>query len=784
MKISLRLLSNSNFFLIFILGLWFVFCSNLISQAQDEALVWQDKEVKTIDISGNKIASLATLLSKIKTKVGTRYSVAVARDDIKRLYALGYFDDVRVELSGFEGGVKVMFVVVEKPIISSIAIKGARRISQRVLEDSMKTKEGAYLDKQKLRSDLEEIKRIYARKGFLSVEANYDSIQDEAANKTALIINIDEGLSARIKTVLIQGNKTFSNSKIIGLIKSKPAKWWLFRKGYFNDSVLAEDIERLLSFYRKEGFTDVNIERETYKLRSGWFKLILKIQEGKRYYVGEVTFFGNKAFGSGELKKQLKQMLTDHVFSQESLQADEFNIRSLYMDNGYIFAKVTGTTNLNQKTGKVDVNFNIVEDEISYVNLIKVKGNIKTKEVVIRRELRLKPGDRFDGTKLRRSKERLYNLGFFDEVDGIDFDIEPTEDKNKSNLIVQVKETQTGAFSFGGGYSTVDQFVGFVEIEQKNFDWKNFPYFTGAGQDLRVRASIGSISKNLDLSFTEPWMFDYPVSFGFDVYRRQRNRETDVGYGYDEDRLGGDLRLGREFSDYWRSDTFYRIEKIEIGDIENSASADFKKEEGENNLSTWGLSATFDSRDNIFEPHKGLVFYNSFETTGGPFGGDKNFTKLWNSTSYFFPMPKDAVIMFKVQSGLENPFGDSDEVPIYERFFAGGANTIRGYRERKVGPIDTLTDDPIGGEALFVGNLEYQYPIWKYMRVVGFLDSGNVWRRVEDFASGNFKTGVGFGLRVKTPLGPFKLDYGFPLNVEPGEDKKEGRFHFSFSRGF
>ncbi len=781
---SLRKRLVSNLFLIIVLSLGFVFCFNSVSKAQDDTLVWQDKEVKAIDITGNKIASLATLLSKIKTKVGAKYSVAVARDDIKRLYALGYFDDVRVELSDSERGVKVIFVVVEKPIISSISIKGVRKISKRALEDSMKTKEGAYLDKQKLRSDLEEIKRIYARKGFLSAEASYDSTLDETTNKTTLVINIDEGSSARIKTVLIEGNNAFSDSKIISLIKSKPARWWLFRKGYLDDSTLKEDIERLLSFYRKEGFTDVGIDKDTYKLRSGFYKLILKIQEGKRYYVGEVTFEGNKVFSSNEVKKRLKQILSDRVFSQENLQADEFNIRSLYMDNGYIFAKITSTTNLNQQTGKVDVNFNIIEDEISYVNLIKIKGNVKTKDVVVRRELRLKPGDRFDGEKLRRSKERLYNLGFFDEVDGIDFDIEPTEDKNKSNLIVQVKETQTGAFSFGGGYSTVDQFIGFVEIQQKNFDWKNFPYFTGAGQDLRVRASIGTIAKDLDLSFTEPWMFDYPVSFGFDVYRRQHNRDTDVGYGYDEDRFGGDLRLGREFSDYWRSDTFYRLEKIKISDIDDSATADFKKEEGENNLNTWGLSATFDSRDNVFETHKGLVFYNSFECTGGPFGGDKDFTKFWNSTSYFLPMPKDAVIMLKVQSGLENPFGDSSEVPIYERFFAGGANTIRGYKERKVGPIDTVTDDPLGGEALFIGNLEYQYPLWKYIRVVGFIDSGNVWSRTKDFASGNFKTGVGLGLRVKTPLGPFKLDYGFPLKVEAGEEQRAGRLHFSFSRGF
>lgn len=752
--------------------------------AQEDTSVWQGKPVKAIDILGNKTVSLATLLSKIKTKVGSKYSVKVARDDIKRLYGLGYFDDVRIELEESDGRLEVSFFVVEKPIIDSIRLQGVQRIGRRQLQESMKTKEETYLDRQKLRQDLEEMRRIYARKGFSEVDASYDLSLDEEKNRVSIKIKIREGATSRIKRVRVEGNFSFSDSKIVSLIKSKPAAWWLFRKGYLDESVLSEDAERLLGFYRREGFSDVRIDTDIASLRPGWYEIVLKIGEGKRYYLGTVTFKGNNVFSSKELKQNLKRILPEVIFSQEALESDEFNVRSFYMDKGYIFAKVSGVSSLNEATDKVDVRFDIIEDEVVYVNLVKIKGNVKTKDLVIRRELRLKPGERFDGAKLRRSKERLYNLGFFDELEGIDFDIEPTEDRTKSNLIVQVKEMHTGTFSFGGGYSSIDQFVGFVEIEQRNFDWKNFPYFTGAGQDLKVRASIGTVSENFDLSFTEPWMFDYPFAFGFDLYKRKRQRETDVGYGYDEDRGGVVLRLGREFSEYWRVNSFYRIEEIDISDIEDSATADFKKEAGENTLSTVGLSASFDNRDNVFEPHQGWRIYNSFEGTGGPFGGDKDFTKFWNTTSFFYPLPKQAVVMFNVRVGLANPFGDTDDVPIYERFFAGGAESIRGYNERKVGPIDNLTDDPLGGEALLVANIEYLYPLWKYMRAAAFIDFGNVWSKMEDFASGNFKTGVGVGLRIKTPLGPFKLDYGFPLNVEPGEEKKAGQFHFSFSRGF
>jgi outer membrane protein insertion porin family len=774
-----------NYFLSLLVMLCLSFFVSFDLFAQPNAPELGEKEVKAIDIMGNKTASMATLLSKIKTRVGDKYSVNVARDDIKRLYSLGYFDDVRIELESVDGKVKVIFVVAEKPIVEGIVFKGIRRLSKSIVEEAMKTKKGFYLDKQKLRSDLDEIRRVYGRKGYSDTEASYELSLDEANNKVTVTIQISEGLSSRIKKVSVEGNKTFSSAKIISLIKGKPAAWWLFRKGYLDETVLNEDVDRVQSFYRSEGFSDCKVEQKIVKLRPGFYKIVLKIDEGKRYYVGEVTIYGNEAFASQDIKKHLKQIISGYVFSQAALDNDKFNIRSFYMDNGYIFAKVDTSNALNQQTGLVDVSFKLTENEIVYIKFIKIKGNVKTKDLVIRRELRLKPGDRFNGDKLRRSKERLYNLGFFDEQEGIDFDIEPTEKKNESNLVVQVKETQTGSFSFGGGYSTVDQFIGFIELEQKNFDWNNFPYFTGGGQDLRFRASVGNITNNFELSFTEPWMFDYPVSFGFDVFKRRHDRDTDVGYGYNEIRTGGDLRLGREFSDYWRADSFYRIEQVKISDIDTSAGTDFLKEEGTNDLNTLGLSATFDSRDNVFEPHKGLVFYNSFECTGGPFGGDKNFTKLWNTSTYYLSMPKDSVTVFQFRAGAANPFKSSSEVPIYERFYAGGADTIRGYRERKVGPIDTITDDPIGGESVLIGNIEYLYPVWKYVKAAAFIDSGNVWSKVDDIGQGGFKTGIGLGVRVRTPFGPFKLDYGFPLNKEPGETRKRsGQIHFSFSKGF
>jgi outer membrane protein insertion porin family len=454
----------------------------------------------------------------------------------------------------------------------------------------------------------------------------------------------------------------------------------------------------------------------------------------------------------------------------------------VYFDRGYIFAKVQEITSLNPQTEKVDINYKIAENEIAYVNKIKIRGNVKTKDVVIRRELRIYPQDRFDGEKLRRSKERLRNLGFFEEVS---YDTQDTDRPNYKDLIVEVKEAKTGIFSFGGGYSTIDEFVGFIEIEQRNFDWRNFPYFTGDGQDLKLRTQWGSVHNSYNLSFTEPWIFDYPLSFGFDAYKLSHDRESDVGYGYNEDRTGGDLRLAKELSEYVKGSLMYRFDQIEISDVSSSASSDLKKEEGKNSISSVEFGVAYDSRDNIFNPSKGVIYDSRLEVAGGLFGADKDFWKLQTRASKYFPLFRGSVLELRARVGLADAFGNSTELPIYERFFAGGAYTIRGYEERMVGPIDAASQDPLGGESMLVVNLEYTYPVFNLLKLAVFCDTGNVWRKLSDIAGGDFKSALGVGLRIKTPMGPVRLDFGIPLNKQPGEEaRSNGRVHFSMGYGF
>ncbi len=737
--------------------------------------------IKAVEVEGNKSISTETILSRIKTRAGQPYYVQAGRDDIKRLYETGYFSDISIDVKEEADGLRVIFKVEERPTIKEIQLKGVKRVSRHALKRKLRSKEGQYLNLAYLKEDLAAIKKEYEAKGLVDTQVGHVIDLDPAANKATVTIQVTEGARQTIRRIYVDGNLHFSNRRIMGLIKARAKAWWLLRPGVFKEDQLNEDLERIKAFYLKSGFLDVRVDFRLDVDPDGGIYLRIRIEEGKRYTVGRIAITGPETFSVEEVRAHLAACLEGGTFTYEALREDVANIKSFYFGKGYIFVQVRESTALDAATGKVDVSYAIVENQIAYVERIDIRGNLKTRDKVIRREMRILPGERFDGDKLKRSKERLYNLGFFEEVG---YDTEGGSAPSQENLIVEVKEAKTGSFSFGGGYSSIDQFVGFIELQQKNFDWRNWKTFTGAGQDLKLRGEMGSVRQTYELSFTEPWWFDHPVSFGFDIYKRKHDREADVGYGYVEERTGGDLRSSKEFTEYLRGGVTYRIEQVQISDVDASASADLRAEEGENWLSSIEFVLTRDTTDNVFNPTRGYVLSGSTEVAGSFLGGTKNFTKYFALATQYFPVFGKCVLMLQARAGVVMPFNDEEKVPIYERFYAGGANTIRGYEERSVGPIDAVTADPLGGETLFVANVEYTVPLLDFLKGAVFIDTGNVWDESSDFGSGGFKTGVGFGVRIKTPIGPLKLDYGIPVDTQPGKEDREGRFHFSMSHGF
>ncbi len=760
-------------------------------QSSDSAAVSESTPEKTpqkitaIEIKGNKFVSSNTIFSKIKSKVGSLYQENVVNDDLKRLYLLGFFSDVKIDTEPSEGGVKIIIVLVERPVIESISFTGIRYLNQRdeKLKEQLKSKQAQYLDYSNLEEDIQIFKKMYEKIGFNQAIITY-KVTPSKDNKVKVEFNIVENNRVRVKEIYVIGNKAFSAKRILGLVKTKKA--WFFNPGVLKEETFKEDKERIKSFYQKNGYADVAVESEVKTdpdPKRPFLYITFKIKEGMRYLVGTVSIEGCKDISEKAVLARIQETAPDKVFSQDAMRSDVANIQGLYFDKGYISVSIQENAVADPKIpGRVNVSYRITENDITYVNKIRVSGNVKTRDIVVRRELRIKPGDRFDGEKLRRSKERLMNLGFFEEVS---YDTKDTDSSNKKDLVVDIKEAKTGSFSFGGGYSTVDQLVGFVEIEQKNFDWRSWPYFTGAGQDLKFRASFGQVSNGFDLSFTEPWMFDYPISFGFDAYQRSHSKDTDLGYGYSEKVTGGDLRLGKEFSDYVRGNMAYRYENIKISDVDSTAANDLQSESGTNKVSSMEFGLSFDDRDNVFDTHRGNLLTSSVSVAGGPFGADKNFWKFFGRASHYTPLINNSALEFRLRMGVGTHFGDTNKIPIYERFFVGGADTVRGYRERRLGPIDGPTGDPLGGESMLVGNIEYTYPLFSFVKAATFFDIGNAWEKMNKIGTSGLKKSVGFGFRLKTPIGPIKLDYGIPMDKEPGSDKRgSGRFHFNVSNSF
>jgi len=418
------------------------------------------KNVTAIEVKGNKSISTNVIVSKMKTRIGSPYQENIISDDLKRLYLLGFFSDVKIDTEDYKDGLKVILNVVERPIIDKISFTGINRITMKEekLKQQLKSLQGQYLDYPSLTEDVRTLKKMYEKIGYSQADVTYKVDLNTETNKAKINFNVVEGQKVRIKDIIIQGNTSFPSGRILKLLKTKRA--WFFNAGVLKDEVLVEDMERVKSFYQREGFTDVAVSYEVNPdaKKAYLLYITIKITEGKKYLVGSVLVQGYKDITEKAILSRLSECVPGKVFSADAMKKDVISIQGLYFDRGYISAQVQESTIVNPDTGRVDITYSIIENQIVYVDKIKVRGNIKTKDVVIRREMRLHPGDKFDGEKLRRSKERLTNLGFFEEVS---YDTEDTQVPDKKNLVVDVKESKTGAFSFGGGYSTVDQFCWF-----------------------------------------------------------------------------------------------------------------------------------------------------------------------------------------------------------------------------------------------------------------------------------------------------------------------------------
>ncbi len=736
------------------------------------------KRIAGVEVRGNQIVSTNTILSKIQTREGSLLVQETVNEDLKRLYATGFFQDIKIEVEEeADGGSKLVIEVLEKPIIREISIEGEQSFKEDKLRKEFKVLEGQILDQKAVKQGVEAIQKLYRDKGFRFVTVDSRVKMQQGGKEAKVIVEIAEGEKYKIRDLKFDGAVSFKSKKLIRLMRTRKRNMWTFRSGVFKQELFEKDLERIQLFYQQEGYLDVKVAPSfDYDKDKKGIHITILIEEGQHYVTGDIKIEGNRLFPESEIWQEL-EMLPGLTYSQFYLSKDLEKIRDYYHHRGYMDARIIPDTNLNKATGKVDVVYKIQEGDLYFVEKVVVRGNTKTKDIVIRRELRIRPGEKFDGDKIAKSKQRLDNLGFFEEVT---YDTEPSSAPNRRDLIFRVKEKRTGELSFGGGVSSIDRYVGFAEIAQRNFDILNWPRFTGAGQSLSLKARIGSITKDFSLSFVEPYLFNKPISWGNDVYMTSRDsRNTD----FDEERRGASTTFSRLFKDVVRVGTGYTLERVELDELSDDAPATVRLFEGANWLSRLKLFSSFDNRDNVFNPTKGTLITGSGELIGSFLGGDQDYYILQTSVTHFWTFFSKHVLEASVRLATSQEFGDSPEVPVFDRFYAGGLGSVRGFNYRRVGPIEA--GDAVGGQTLAVLNLEYTFPILKLdaFRGAVFVDVGQVDPEAYKIGFGDFSVSTGPGIKVKTPLGPFALYYGLPIANKDTEDRN-GRIEFSLSRGF
>jgi outer membrane protein insertion porin family len=717
--------------------------------------------VKDLAVQGNHRVQEAVILGRVKTRVGSPFAPPVVAEDIRGVFALGFFDDVQVKVEDFEGGVKVTFVVVERPFLRDVGFEGNKRISTSTLQEKIDLRLGTVYNPVEVQRAVEKLKNHYEEEGYFEAQVAADA-QRVADGDVKVVFRITEGRRITIEKIVIEGASGLTPKQIKNVMATQERQYIILR-GTLQRQRLEEDIERILSLYADHGYIQARVESHDIVIDRAKARVTItvKVVEGPQFRVGTVNITGPAVFPVEEVRRQIL-LVPGSAFSRSLLRESAQRIRDLYSTIGRASAEVNPVTDQDLAARKVNINFEIHEGPEVFVERINISGNVRSQEKILRREIPMAEGDLFTSQKLARAQQRLSNLGFFETVRA---STTPGSSKDKIIVNVEVVERPTGLFSLGGGFSSAEGLLGTVDLSQQNF--------LGRGWELTFRVRIGGRTQQGTISFTEPWLFDRPLSAGFDLFNNRR-----IFDDYTVNSLGTVLRTSHPFLEYWRWHLNYRLTQDKISGVVDSASSALKAEQGTTVTSAIGGTITRDTRDNVFAPTRGGRFALSTDVAG--LGGDNKFVKTVADVSYFYPVFWGTVIGAHLETGYAFGLGDR-EVPLFERFFLGGPNSIRSFKFRDLAPTDE-TGARIGGTSEVLANLEYIIPLMFGVRVAAFFDIGNAYGLTRDFDISDLRKAAGLGVRWQSPFGPIRLDYGVNLDRRQGE--KFGRFHFSVGSPF
>ncbi|UCD58034.1 MAG: outer membrane protein assembly factor BamA, partial [Candidatus Hydrogenedentota bacterium] len=721
--------------------------------------------IVSVEIEGNQLVSTQLIRAQLRVREGKPFARYDIQKDIARLFSLGYFSDIKADVSRKGDGVSVTYIVTERKIVREVLVLGNKKVKEQDIRAAISLRRGDTYIPKSLEKDIAAIREVYRKKGYSEayVSASYREI---SPTEVEVVYEISEGQKARVREIIIENNKSLSDKAIRKSMRMRARFLWF--GSLFDEEIFNRDLEAIKDLYADHGYIDAQVTDAEVEFFAEGERVRLKIflKEGNQYFVDSVVVRGNTVFDEAQLLG-LTEAKSGTYYNRTQVEQDAFEIQNFYSDQGYILASVRPRLAIDKENKEIRITHQVNERDLVYVAKVDIEGNVKTKDAVIRRELTVTPGERFDGSKIRRSRQKLLNTQFFKDVY---IETEPTDQPKHRNLIFEVEEQKTGTFNFGAGFSSNDALIGQIQITQNNFDLFNPPTFTGAGQKFNLAARPGTILSEYRLSIMEPFFMGYPFAVGFDLYFIDREYSE-----YDQQTMGAGIRLGKRITDFSSLGLGYTFSEYDISDVDQDAPQAIKEEEGTRTKSSVTLSFTNDTRDSYIDPTTGHRYTAAFELAGGPLGAETDFTKLLGEARWYMPLKEKFVLMTRIEAGVVEEYGDSDFVPLFERFFAGGSNSVRGYDFRDVGPRED--GDPVGGKSKLEGTLELSYPLIDIIRVYAFFDFGQVWREIEDFGQDKINTSVGLGAGLRTPLGPIRIDYGFPLN--PDDDQGNGRVHFT-----
>ena len=752
-------------------------------------IILEKEIISKVLISGNRFIEEDAVLFAIRTKPGEEFSPQLLQEDLKRIYQMGYFKDIQITSEDTESGKKITFQVEEKPMVKAVQIQGNKKVKINDIEEVLEVKVRTILDLNKVTGDVTRIKKIYLDKGYFRADVSY-KVKPMPDGMVGVDYSIKEGDIIKVKKVTFSGNDSISGKKISKVMETREKSFTsLFTtKGIYKDEGLEKDTERIMAYYYSKGFLLVEVEKPTVTFNKKGINVHINIIEGPKFTIGSIDFDGDLIYDKIILRSKIKAV-SGKTFNGQKLNDDLVALRALYAEQGFAFADITPLTNINDEEKTVDLSFKIIKGKKIYIEEIKITGNTRTRDKVIRREMRLADGAVYNSEQVKRSKQQINNLGYFEKVN---INTSPGSKDSLIKLHIEVTERPTGSFSVGAGYSSVDSVVGMFQISQNNL--------FGKGQSLKLMSQIGGDSSQFDISFTEPWFRGTRVSVGFDLFLIDRDY-----YDFERKSKGFNLRAGFPLDhkfDYTRLYLTYRLEDTDIDvdcrGIANDGSYDkdcgdvplsILEQQGRTVTSSITTSIVRDSRNDRWSPRMGSNSKLSVELAG--FGGDAKFIGLIASSAKYFPLPFDTAFMVRGEIG--QLFEAGEDIPIAEKFFLGGLDSLRGFDSRSVAPMekeigdedkpdDEAEWDPVGGEKELFFNFEFLFPIMpgSGVRGVVFYDIGNAYETNDDFFS-DLRTDAGVGINWYSPFGPLRLVWA--VNLDPDDKYDEDSSNFEFSMG-